>query len=394
MSYQGSSSISNGRRYDDVRKIPIPSKYHKSSKKDGKEESRHSTNLNYLHGGSNSTSAQKPNSSSSLGFESRNESLSLQLAAAQSQVIRLETELSNTNTAKSYAESRLLTLQREYNAVVKRNAEIVEVMKTLEIGVETLQQEKVALVSERDELKAKLDASENNSRMLSEQVTFLNERNSTLSKKCVDLLDGSKEFREKATIYEDELKRIKPRYEEMEANFDAINEKNRNYATRINMFEMRERIWIKEKTEMEERQKQNAENWQKIIADIRAKHETEITKIRQQQQQQQQPMVMGISKAEKDNVDRHSVSFLDFCIGKEVCLQFLFFFTKTETIFVHKNSLFLVVVPIHQDSICFHFCLRIYKLNQFITISRILSISISFHPPPPPIFFPQSMEKC
>lgn len=305
MSYQGSSSISNGRRYDDVRKIPIPSKYHKSSKKDGKEESRHSTNLNYLHGGSNSTS-QKPNSSS--GFESRNESLSLQLAAAQSQVIRLETELSNTNTAKSYAESRLLTLQREYNAVVKRNAEIVEVMKTLEIGVETLQQEKVALVTERDELKAKLDASENNSRMLSEQVTFLNERNSTLSKKCVDLLDGSKEFREKATIYEDELKRIKPRYEEMEANFDAINEKNRNYSTRINMFEMRERIWIKEKTEMEERQKQNAENWQKIIADIRAKHETEITKIRhqQQQQQQQQPMVMGISKAEKDNVDRHS----------------------------------------------------------------------------------------
>jgi len=70
-------------------------------------------------------------------------------------------------------------------------------MKTLEIGVETLQQEKVALVTERDELKAKLDASENNSRMLSEQVTFLNERNSTLSKKCVDLLDGSKEFREK-----------------------------------------------------------------------------------------------------------------------------------------------------------------------------------------------------
>ncbi|KAL7073690.1 hypothetical protein ACQ4LE_007498 [Meloidogyne hapla] len=81
---------------------------------------RHSNNLNYLHGGS-SSSAQKSS------YESRNESLSQQLGAAQSQVIRLETELSNTNTAKSYAESRLLTLQREYNAVVKRNAEIVEV---------------------------------------------------------------------------------------------------------------------------------------------------------------------------------------------------------------------------------------------------------------------------
>ncbi|KAF7632631.1 hypothetical protein Mgra_00007936 [Meloidogyne graminicola] len=161
------------------------------------------------------------------------------------------------------------------------------VMKTLEIGVETLQQEKVALIAERDELKVKLDASENNSKMLNEQVTFLNERNTTLSKKCVDLLDGSKEFREKAALYEDELKRIKPRYEEMEANFDAINDQNSfgNFSTRINMFEMRERIWIKEKTEMEEKQKQNVENWQKIIADIRAKHETEINRIRQQQQQ-------------------------------------------------------------------------------------------------------------
>ena len=108
---------------------------------------------------------------------------------------------------------------------------------------------------------------------------------------------------------------------------------------------MRERIWIKEKTEMEERQKQNAENWQKIIADIRAKHETEITKIRhqQQQQQQQQPMVMGISKAEKDNVDRHSVSFL----ANEFLYRQRSFFTKTGTIFVCKNSLFLVVFIHH-----------------------------------------------
>jgi chromosome segregation ATPase len=117
------------------------------------------------------------------------------------------------------------------------------VTKTLEVGITSLQQEKTALFSEREELIAKLNASENNSKMLSEQVTFLNERNTTLSKKCVDLLDGSKEFREKflffkfiiffvvvrAALYEDELKRIKPRYEEMEANFDAINEKNRFY---------------------------------------------------------------------------------------------------------------------------------------------------------------------
>lgn len=70
-------------------------------------------------------------------------------------------------------------------------------MKTLEAGVEALQKEKVSLVMERDELRAKLEAAEKNNAILNEQVSYLNERNSTLSKKCVDLLDGSKDYREK-----------------------------------------------------------------------------------------------------------------------------------------------------------------------------------------------------
>jgi hypothetical protein len=70
-------------------------------------------------------------------------------------------------------------------------------MKTLEIGVEALQREKNVIGAERDELKAKLEASEKNSAILNEQVGYLNERNGTLSKKCVDLLDGSKEYKEK-----------------------------------------------------------------------------------------------------------------------------------------------------------------------------------------------------
>lgn len=70
-------------------------------------------------------------------------------------------------------------------------------MKTLESGVEALQKEKLSLISERDELKLKLESAEKNSAILNEQVSYLNERNGTLSKKCVDLLNGSKEVREK-----------------------------------------------------------------------------------------------------------------------------------------------------------------------------------------------------
>ncbi|KAF7632630.1 hypothetical protein Mgra_00007935 [Meloidogyne graminicola] len=76
-------------------------------------------NSNSYHSGGTGSTSQGSKSSTSLGYESRIESLSLQLASAQSQVIRLETELANTNTAKSYAENRLLTVQREYNGVLK-----------------------------------------------------------------------------------------------------------------------------------------------------------------------------------------------------------------------------------------------------------------------------------
>jgi repressor of nif and glnA expression len=71
------------------------------------------------------------------------------------------------------------------------------------------------------------------------------------------------------------------------------------------MFEMRERIWIKEKTEMEERQKQNIENFQKIMADIRAKHEAEIFRIKNLQPK----VMMDICQSDKNKLDRHSVSF-------------------------------------------------------------------------------------
>ncbi|KAL3082870.1 hypothetical protein niasHS_010672 [Heterodera schachtii] len=172
-------------------------------------------------------SPEKPNNRYVKGDELRIQSLSSQLASAQSQVLQLEAELSTTKTAKNHAEHRLISLQRDLNTLQTRNSEVISVMKTLESGVEALQKEKLTLVTEKDELKAKLEAAEKNIAILNEQVSYLNERNSTLSKKCVDLLDGSKEFREKAIAYEDELKRIKPRFEEMDAKFSDLSEQNK-----------------------------------------------------------------------------------------------------------------------------------------------------------------------
>ena len=276
MSYSGSSAV-NGRRYDDDGRGESSSRYH-NHKKSGSHHSESSRHNSHNSGGGGSSSYDSEGG--------RVQALSMQLAAAQSQVMQLELEIGNTRTAKSHAEHRLMTLQRENNNLQRRNVEVIEVMKTLELGVEALQREKNALATDREELKAKLEASEKNSAVLTEQVTYLNERNNTLSKKCQDLLDGSKDFREKAIAYENELRRIKPRYEEMEARFGVLEEQNKNFSTRVNMFEMRERIWIREKTEMEERHQMVVANFQKIIAEFRVQHADECTRLKAQQQQQ------------------------------------------------------------------------------------------------------------
>uniref|UniRef100_A0A914HIP1 SWI5-dependent HO expression protein 3 n=1 Tax=Globodera rostochiensis TaxID=31243 RepID=A0A914HIP1_GLORO len=245
--------------------------------------------------------SRSPEKSSSSRYgkndELRMQSLSSQLASAQSQVLQLEAELSTTKMAKNHSEHRLIALQRDLNALQIRNSEVISVMKTLESGVEALQKEKLSLVTERDDLKAKLEATEKNIAILNEQVSYLNERNSTLSKKCVDLLDGSKEIREKAIAYEDELKRIKPRFEEMDAKFSSLNEQNKSISTRLNMYEMRERIWIREKSEFEQRHKETLEKWQRSIADLRAQNELDLERtVRAERDKCQNANFNGTSK--------------------------------------------------------------------------------------------------
>lgn len=74
-------------------------------------------------------------------------------------------------------------------------------MKTLEAGVESLQKEKDGLKFERDNFKHKVDAFNKEKAIMADQILYLNERNSTLSKKCVDLLDGGKSNKEKFEFY-------------------------------------------------------------------------------------------------------------------------------------------------------------------------------------------------
>lgn len=70
-------------------------------------------------------------------------------------------------------------------------------MKTLESCVESLQKQKDELKFDKNNLRHRIDIFNKEKIAMSDQITYLNERNSTLSKKCVDLLDAGKSNKEK-----------------------------------------------------------------------------------------------------------------------------------------------------------------------------------------------------
>jgi formylmethanofuran dehydrogenase subunit B len=75
-----------------------------------------------------------------------------------------------------------------------------EVMKTLEAGVEILQKEKDELLFSKSLVVEKVEAQKRNIETLDEQISSLHDRNATLSKKCVDLLEVGKDGKERFFI--------------------------------------------------------------------------------------------------------------------------------------------------------------------------------------------------
>jgi chromosome segregation ATPase len=116
-------------------------------------------------------------------------------------------------------------------------------MKTLEAGVEILQKDKLELTVANEALTAKTDAQERNLNLVNEQITSLNDRNSTLSRKCVEILESGKETKEKSidsdnlmstpfpifrvANYERELENLRPHCESLQQQLNSLTEENK-----------------------------------------------------------------------------------------------------------------------------------------------------------------------
>uniref|UniRef100_A0A915E2R7 SWI5-dependent HO expression protein 3 n=1 Tax=Ditylenchus dipsaci TaxID=166011 RepID=A0A915E2R7_9BILA len=186
-------------------------------------------------------------------YEVRVHALSTQLAMAQSQIVGLENELHNIRNHASELDHRLLGSQQENHSLKSQNSEIINVMTTLKAGVESLTKEKNELLFAHEDVKVQAEAQRVDINNKEEQLARLNDRNSVLSQKCVDLLNLSNSSKQRAEASEAELDQLRPHHSALQNKLVGIEEEHRAYAIRIATFEKRENLWINEKTMLEKK---------------------------------------------------------------------------------------------------------------------------------------------
>ncbi|KAH7699989.1 hypothetical protein AAVH_32897 [Aphelenchoides avenae] len=205
-------------------------------------------------------------------YEMRIQALNTQLRVAQTQVGTLEDQLRSAEHGRGQLEHQLYTAKQENANLTYRNAEIMNVMKALEQGVETLQKEKTARERRLKEAIHEKQEAEKALAREKEQLAVWSERNITLSNKCAALVAHNKETKEKLETAEREIDRLKPLVERLESDLRRKTEEHKyvrfsdlvplsrfRYVTlKIAAMEAKERMWTKDKVEMERRLKDSS----------------------------------------------------------------------------------------------------------------------------------------
>ncbi|KAL3985451.1 hypothetical protein ACH3XW_38695 [Acanthocheilonema viteae] len=196
-----------------------------------------------------------------------------QLSASEQRISSLESELRAAQLARGRAEQTVFDVNAEKLRLEAQNSEILQVMKTLERAVEDLQKTCGGLRVECDRRRRDAENSEKTIISCKEQNKFLNERNMKLVKKCEELCEENKAFLNRRDESTKELAEIRPRFEGLQGELRQRVEEGRKMMAQLRSYEEKERIWKKEKADLEKRieikdamaaaERKNNDEWKK-----------------------------------------------------------------------------------------------------------------------------------
>ncbi|VDM41425.1 unnamed protein product [Toxocara canis] len=146
-------------------------------------------------------------------------------------------------------------------------------MKTLERAVEELQKTCNGLKSENERRRRDMENAEKTISSCKEQNNFLNERNMKLVKKCEELCEENKAVHNRRDESAKELAEMRLRIDGMQSELRQRVEESRKMMGQLRSYEEKERIWKKEKADLEKRieikdavaaaERKNNDEWKK-----------------------------------------------------------------------------------------------------------------------------------
>ncbi|VDN06788.1 unnamed protein product, partial [Thelazia callipaeda] len=209
-----------------------------------------------------------------------------QLSASEQRISSLESELRAAQLARGRAEQTVFDVNAEKLRLEAQNSEILQVMKTLERAVENLQKTCSSLKMESDRRRKDADNAEKTILSCKEQNKFLNDRNMKLVKKCEELCGENKAILNRRDESSKEIAEMRPRFEKLQIELRQRIEDGRKMMAQLRSYEEKERIWRKEKADLEKRieikdamaaaERKNNDEWKKRHLNEKADLERKI----------------------------------------------------------------------------------------------------------------------
>ncbi|MFH4976222.1 hypothetical protein AB6A40_002931 [Gnathostoma spinigerum] len=218
-------------------------------------------------------------------FELRSTLVS-QLSSSEQRIFSLESELKAAQLARGRAEQTVFDVNAEKLRLETKLSEAIQVMRTLERAVEDLQKENNVLKAETDRRRRDYDSHEMTITSMQKQKKILDERNMKLVKKCEELSMENKVMLNRRDESAKELAELRPRMEGMQMELRQRIDDGRKMVVQLRSFEEKERIWQKEKQDLEKRieikdavaiaERKNTEEWKKKQLAEKAELERQI----------------------------------------------------------------------------------------------------------------------
>uniref|UniRef100_A0AC34RP17 Uncharacterized protein n=1 Tax=Panagrolaimus sp. JU765 TaxID=591449 RepID=A0AC34RP17_9BILA len=171
----------------------------------------------------------------------------------RAQIHQLNANITNCSVAQVQAESRAAHWEGEVNRINVGYQQCTNVLKSLKAEYETLAREKQKWLDEVEKYKKERDIADKSADNFRDQMSVISERNTTLVKKCEEVVLDNKNYKDKQIKYEVELRELRPALANLESDLEKIKKENKNLLEENQLFKEKEKTWIAEKKEMEKR---------------------------------------------------------------------------------------------------------------------------------------------